>query len=84
MSTTIEIDNDLLEELKERARRDNVSLSDKANQAIREGLRAESQPGQSKSFTVTHDMGKPLIDMTNAAFDELETEEFIRKMKMSQ
>ena len=81
----IQIDDDLLEELQERARRENVSVSDKVNQAIRDGLRADAQAAAKKPFKqVTHDMGPPLIDMTNAAFDDLEAEEFIRKMKMGQ
>jgi hypothetical protein len=85
MSIAVEIDDDLLEVLKERARRENVSISSKVNEAIRDGLRAEAQPAAKKPFKqVTHNMGPPLIEMTNAAFDELEVEEFVRKTKMGQ
>jgi hypothetical protein len=87
MSIAVEIDDDLLEVLKERARQENVSISSKVNEAIRDGLRAEAQPAAKKPFKqVTHDMGEPLIDITKAtaiAF-EWEDEETIRKMGLGQ
>jgi Ribbon-helix-helix protein, copG family len=83
MRTTVRIDDDLLRKLKERAYRENVSVSSKLNQAIREGLRADAKPKRKKRFRQkTHDMGPPLIDLThtNAVIDALEDDEILRKL----
>jgi predicted transcriptional regulator len=83
--TTIRLDEDLMRQLKERAKRENTSLSRCLNQIIREGLRASSTPRKRKKFVQkTYDMGPPLIDLThtNAVIDALEDEEIIRKMAL--
>jgi hypothetical protein len=85
MRTTVRIDDDLIRALKEKARRDNVSLSASLNQVIRDGLKAK--PQKPKPFKQkTHDMGVPRIDLTKAASIafELDDLELIRKMGLGQ
>jgi plasmid stability protein len=85
--TTIRLDDDLMRQLKERAARENTSLSKCTNQMIREGLRAASQPRKRKRFVQkTYNMGIPKIDITKAtalAF-EMEDEAMIQKMGLRQ
>jgi hypothetical protein len=82
--TTIRIDGDLLQELRDRAHRDNISITRLVNQAIRRGLSAPA-PRRPRRFRqrVTR-MGKPLVNLDKAlAFaDELEDQEIIRKLAL--
>jgi predicted transcriptional regulator len=81
--TTIRLDDDLMRQLKERAKRQDVSLTRLFNDAIRQWLRTPSkQPKRKRFVQKTYDMGQPLIDLThtNAVIDALEDEEIIRKM----
>jgi len=85
--TTIRLDDDLMRQLKERAKRDNISLTRLINEAIRGWLRGAIAPAKTKRFVQkTYDMGLPLIDIThtNAVLDDLDAEEFRRKMQMGQ
>ena len=83
MRTTVRIDDDLLRQIKDRAHRENLSLSKLLNEVLRRGLAREPQrrrPFKQK----THDMGKPLIDLTkaNAIAAELEDEAILRKLAL--
>ena len=83
MRTTVRIDDDLLRSLKERARREEVSLSRLLNDTIRKGLSDSSAGRRKKRFVQrTYHMGKPLIDLTKALSlaAALEDEETLRKM----
>jgi predicted transcriptional regulator len=81
--TTIRLDEHLMRQLKERAKREELSLTGIFNKAIREWLRTPAKQPKRKPFVQkTYDMGKALIDIThtNALLDEWDTEEFVRKM----
>ena len=83
MRTTIRIDDDLLRQLKELARREEVPLARLLNDALRVGLAAgPSKPRKKKFVQRTYDMGPPLIDLTKAAAfaAALEDEEILRKL----
>jgi len=83
MRTTVRIDDDLLRQLKDRARREDVSLTRLLNDALRSGLATPlAKPRMKKFVQRTYDMGPPLIDLTKAsAFAAaLEDEEILRKM----
>jgi metal-responsive CopG/Arc/MetJ family transcriptional regulator len=85
--TTIRLDDDLMRQLKERAKREEVSLTRLFNDAIRQWLHLPKKQPKRKPFVQkTHNMGLPLIDIThtNAVLDELDVEEFRRKMAMGQ
>ncbi|MBI1901765.1 MAG: ribbon-helix-helix protein, CopG family [Planctomycetia bacterium] len=85
MRTTVRLDQDLLQELRERAHRENTSITRLINQVIRRGLQAHDRPRRVKRFRqrVTR-MGRPLINLDKAlAFAaELEDEEIIRKLAL--
>jgi predicted transcriptional regulator len=80
--TTVRLDDDLMRQLKERAKRDNISLTRLINDVIRRGLKSDGKPRKRKRFVQkTYNMGLPLVDIThtNALLDELDVEEFRRK-----
>jgi len=79
----VRIDDDLLRELKKRAKKEDASLTQLVNEAIRRGL----EPGRKKKRVPkfkqeTFAMGPPLFNVEKAlAFAaELEDEEILRKM----
>lgn len=86
MRSTVRIDDDLMAELKERARRENVSQTRMLNRLLRAGLdasdrrRGRKKPYREKSVS----MGKPRIDLDKAAAlaGELEDEEILRKLSL--
>lgn len=79
MRTTVRVDDELLEELKARAERENVSLTRLLNRTIRAGLRAaEGRPARPLYREVTSEMGTPRLAVTKAlalaaALDDEET-----------
>ncbi len=79
---TVRLDDDLIRELKQRAKRDNTSLTKTINQTIRNGLSSPAKKPKYRYVEKTYDMGEPLVDMshTNALLDELEIEDALRKM----
>jgi hypothetical protein len=80
---TVRIDEHLMRQLKERAQREKISLTRCINQVLQQGLLAGNKPRKRKRFVQkTYNMGQPLIDLThtNAVIDELEAQEFLRKM----
>jgi len=85
MRTTLRIDDDLMRQLKDRARREEVSLNRLVNDTLRSSLaNPPAQPKKKKFVQRTRPMGRPLIDLTKAsAFAaQLEDEEIIRKMSL--
>jgi predicted transcriptional regulator len=77
MRTTIRIDDDLLRQLQRQAQRENASLTQVVNRAIRRGI--ASPPLKRKQFKQrTFDMGVPLVNLDKALslayeWDDVET-----------
>jgi hypothetical protein len=86
MRTTIRIDDELLQKLKEQARRENTSLTRLLNRTLRAGMQASRKPGRPRQRhrEQTHAMGAPRIklDKALALAAALEDEEIARKMML--
>jgi hypothetical protein len=82
--TTVTLDSDVVEQLKDLARRRNISFDAALNTAARAGLAA--QHGENTPFRVdARPMGlRPNIDITHALrlAADLEDEEIIRKLQL--
>jgi Arc/MetJ family transcription regulator len=82
MRTTLRLDDDLLAELKKRAEREGLSLSELVNLALRQGLasarRRRGRPFRQK----TRELGAPSFDVAraNAVAAALEDEEVLGKL----
>lgn len=81
MRTTLRIDEDLFRELKKRASREGLSLSELVNLALRQSFATERRPRQ-PFRQKTRDLGRPAFDVTkaNAVAAGLEDEEVLRKL----
>lgn len=81
MRTTLRIDDDLFRELKKRATREGLSLSDLVNLALRHSLLTEGRPRR-VFRQKTRDLGRPSFDVTkaNAVAAELEDQALLRKL----
>jgi antitoxin component of RelBE/YafQ-DinJ toxin-antitoxin module len=81
MRTTLRLDDDLFRELKKRASREGLTLSELVNLALRQGLRTEDRPRRAFRQK-TRDLGRPSFDVTkaNAAAGELEDQAILRKL----
>lgn len=69
MRSTVRLDDDLLAALKERAHRENTSLTKLLNRALREWLNGNRSGVEAKKRAyreTTYSMGKPLVDLTKA------------------
>ena len=86
MRSTVRIGDDLLMEIKDRARRENVSLTRMLNRLLREGVRASRGRRASKAQykEQTTPMGAPRLDLEKALALAvgLEDEELLRKMAL--
>jgi hypothetical protein len=84
MRSTVRIDDDLMTELKERARRENVSLTQILNRTLRAGLRPARGRPKSRFKQATFSLGAPRFDVDKALAyaAELEAEEIARKLAM--
>ena len=84
MRTTLTLDPDVAQQLKARMARQQTSLKQVVNEALRRGL-AAGQPASRKPFRVVpHHFGlRPGIDATklNQLADELETLEYAAKLR---
>ena len=84
MRTTVTLDSDVVAQLKDFARRRNLSFKAALNSAVRAGLAAER--GDARPYKLpTYDMGlRPGVDLTHALrlADALEDEETIRKLQL--
>jgi hypothetical protein len=81
----VRLDDDLMDALKERAHREDVSLTKLMNRALREWLAggAKSVEARKKAFRQkTYNMGRPLVDLTKALAlsAALEDEAIIEKL----
>jgi hypothetical protein len=86
MRSTVRIDEDLLVEIRERAHRENVSLTRMLNRVLREGIqasrarRARKAPYREQTLA----MGAPRVDLDKALAlaAGLEDEEILREMAL--
>ena len=86
MRSTVRLDDDLLTSLKERAEREDTSLTKLLNRALREWLAGRWSDIESRKLAYrekTFDTGKPLVDLTKALqlSAELEDEAIIEKLR---
>lgn len=63
--TTLRLDDDLFRELKKRASREGLTLSQLVNLALRQSLRTEERPRRAFRQK-TRDLGRPSFDVTKA------------------
>lgn len=84
MRTTVRVDDELLEELKEQARRENVSVTRLLNRTIRAGLRVALLPAPARSpyREDTQRMGPPrvVVDKALALAAAIEDEDIVREL----
>ena len=69
MRTTIEFEPDVAAELKRLRKQREMGLKDLVNDLVRRGIRDVNAPARKKEpfRTKSVDLGRPLIDVTNAA-----------------
>jgi Ribbon-helix-helix protein, copG family len=84
MRTTLRIDDDLMRDLRNEARREKTSLTELVNRVIRRGLDTfrEVERPRRRYREKTFSMGPPRVDLTKAMAlaARLEDEETIRKL----
>lgn len=86
MRSTVRIDDDLMMELKEWARRENLSQTRMLNRLLREGMKSlcgySAKKTQCKEETA--DMGAPRVDLDKALAlaADFDDEEILRKMML--
>lgn len=85
MRTTLTLDPDVAMKIKKRMADKNLTLKETVNQTLRQGFKTADQAQKRRPFKVIpHSFGfRPGIDLNklNHLVDELEAEEFVRKMK---
>jgi predicted transcriptional regulator len=86
MRSTVRLDDDLLASLKERALREDTSLTKLLNRALREWLNGRRPDLEAKKRAYrekTFNTGKPLVDLTKALqlSAEIEDEAIIEKLR---
>ncbi|MEK6245232.1 MAG: ribbon-helix-helix protein, CopG family [Pseudomonadota bacterium] len=84
MRTTVRLDDELIEQLKAKARKENISLTRLLNRALRDGLRAP-RPGKPRRQLYREQplpMGPPKanLDKALALAAALEDEEIVREL----
>ncbi|HTR60004.1 MAG TPA: ribbon-helix-helix protein, CopG family [Casimicrobiaceae bacterium] len=86
MRTTIRVDDELLDELKVQARKENVSLTRLINRTLKAGLKAGAtrRPKRPQYRERTYALGKPKVplDKALAVAAALEDEEIARKLML--
>lgn len=61
--TTLNLDPSVMRELRERSARERKSIGELASQLLAHGLREERKP-QPRTFSwVSHDLGRPVVDL---------------------
>ena len=84
MRTTVRIDDEVLQKLKEQARKENTSLTRLLDRTLRAGMQVSRKPGRRRQRRQeqTYAMGVPRIklDKALALAAALEDEEIVRKM----
>ncbi len=84
MRTTVRIDDDLLRELKDRAHREDISLTKLLDRVLRLGLNGEGGNRKKRPYREkTFDTGPPNFDVTRAwaVAEDLETEAMIETLR---
>lgn len=86
MRSTVRLDDDLLQALKQRAEAERTSMTKLLNRAVREwfaGVGNDAEARKKAFVQKTYSMGKPLVDLTKALqiAAELEDEYIIEKLK---
>lgn len=83
MRTTVTLDDDLAEKLKDYARRRRTSFKDALNGLLRRGLSAQEGPQRRKRFVVKPHRARfcPGVDpgRLNQLLDEMDVADFLRK-----
>ncbi len=84
MRTTTRIDDVLLDELREKARREKASLTQVLNQVLRSGLASQRAPRRARHRQKTYPMGPPFQDLRKALSiaARLEDEETVAKLRL--
>ncbi len=84
MRTTTRIDDVLLDELREKARREKTSLTEVLNQVLRSGLASSRNPRRARHRQKTYPMGPPSQDLRKALAlaARLEDEETVAKLRL--
>jgi hypothetical protein len=83
MRTTIRIEDELLQQLKEQAHKENVSLTQLVNRTLRAGMQRSRSPGRRSRYREkTYSMGTPGFDLDKALAlaADFEDEEVLRKL----
>ena len=85
MRTTVTLEQDLADKLKEYARRRRASFKVALNTVLRRGLAAQEAPSPRRRFTVEPHSStlRPGVDpgKLNQVADRLEAEDFVREMR---
>jgi len=86
MRTTTRIDDEVLEELKDLARKENAPLTRVLNRTLRAGLRIAQTTARPRRRhrEETHAMGRPRMDLRKALAEaaRMEDEETLRKLAL--
>jgi Arc/MetJ family transcription regulator len=86
MRTTIDVDDEVMQELRRRSREEGVPLRRIVNAALRAAVeRPGKAPARRRYRCPTYSMGQPRVpslDRALATAADLETEEIVRKMKL--
>lgn len=86
MRTTVRLEDDLLDELREQAHKENVSLTRLLNRVLRAGMAAPGHRprGRRRFRQQTHAMGTPNFDLRKAlaVAAAMEDDEIVRKMTL--
>lgn len=84
MRTTVNIPDDLLDDLRQLSRSRKTSLTATVTEVLRAGLARIAKPPAKRRYRQnTYDMGVPRVDLTKALrlAAQMEDEEIIRKLK---
>lgn len=86
MRTTLRIEDDLLQELKRLARKENIPVTRLINRMLSTSLRSSQNTKSPKRpyREKTYDLGKPTINLDKALMiaAEMENQEIIRKLEL--
>lgn len=87
MRTTVTLDDDVAEKVKDYSHRTRVSFKVALNAVLRRGLSAQEPPREKRPFRVVPHSGgfRPGVDVAklNQLVDQLETDAFVRKQRKS-
>jgi uncharacterized protein GlcG (DUF336 family) len=85
MRTTVQIDDDLLEDLKQEAHREGTSLAKMVNRVLRRGIQVVRRAGKARAAyrEKTFSMGQPKValDKALALAAMMEDEEILQKIE---